>query len=174
MAIDTISSVAFSRATWLSEDNPSDVSKVDIFVCQSQFSLQEYLGKNDVDSEDESTYTNREKLLTGLYTAYNLVCEKATENTVGENGNAATGNRILKRAKADVTEAEFQIPKASDGSSLLVNTDSLISKLKEEICNLARSMNITLPLCRDRDNICGPSDVGAAGFAFSCGSTGCC
>lgn len=173
MAINTISEVAFSRATWLDESNPSDATKVDIFVCQSMFSLQTPLNKTDVQVEDELQYTSKEKLLVGLYTAYNLVCEKATENVAGANGEAATGNKLLKRAKADVTEAEFGILKESDGANLSTGSEGLMNKLKEEICNLARDMGISLPLCRDRDYINGPSDAGALPFTSSCRSVGC-
>ena len=171
MAIDTISGVVYSRVPWLI--SPTDDTTVDTFVCQTQYMIQGPLGKTDAEVEDELTYTSREKLLTGLYTSYTMICDKALRNSGGEAGEKPSGNKILKRAKADVTEAEFMNVKASDGSSIVVNTKEIKMALRDEICNLASTMNVSLPLCHYRNEGLEPGDVGV-GFDFTCGLNDCC
>ena len=97
MGITSISSVVFSRLSWLDSSLQDDVDSVDVFICQSQYSLQTHLSKDDSEVEDEVSYSNREKLLTGLYTSYNLVCKKATENTAGIKGSQPSGNKVIKK-----------------------------------------------------------------------------
>lgn len=171
MSVGTIKEITYSRVPWLV--SPTDDAKVDTMVIQTMFILQGPLQKSDADVEVESTYTSREKLLTGLYSAYQFVLKKVMENTGGTGGNAPTGNKIVKKAKADVTEVEFEIPKASDGVTVTMSAEQLLIDLKEEICNLAATMNIILPLCRDRYAGLSPTDVGANGFIFGCGLTKC-
>lgn len=171
MAIGTINEIVYSRLPWLI--NPDDDVKVSTYVCQVQWTLQPYLNKPDSDVENELTYSNREKLLTGLYAAYNLVDEKIIENTAGKNGQKPTGNKFVKKAKADVTEVEFATPKADDGGVLIATAQQISDKLKSEICALAATMSIKLPLCSN-GVASTPSDVGAVGIVFSCGLNSCC
>lgn len=175
MGITTINGVVFSRVPWLNAALPADVTKVDTFVCQGQYELQKPLNKTDAEVEDESTYTNREKLLTGLYSSYLLTVDQAMKNTAGSSGGSSggSGNKILKRAKADVTEAEFMVPSADQGGTLIATASQLCAALKEEICNLAQTMDISLPLCRGRWKDLEPADVEAMGMRFSCGFSGC-
>jgi hypothetical protein len=170
MAITDISSVVYSRVPWLV--SPTDDTKVDTFICQTQYMLQGPLAKTDAEVEDEGTYDSREKLLTGLYTSYNLVCEKAMSNSGGSGGNAPAGNKVLKRAKADVTETEFSTLKSSD-ASVVATAKEMKFALRDEICNLAQTMSISLPLCAYKNEGLEPGDVGV-GFDFTCGLIDCC
>jgi hypothetical protein len=173
MAIGTINDVVFSRVTWLTSTDTDDIAKVDTFVGQTQYYLQAYLLKSDVDTEDEGTYTSKERLLTGLMTSYTLVTNKIMENTGGVNGSAPTPAKVLKKAKADVTEAEFEVLKAEDGGFLIATATQIQDALKGEICQLAISMNIRLPLC-GTPLLTSPNDAGALPFLFTCGNTNCC
>jgi len=84
------------------------------------------------------------------------------------NNTGATGNKILKRAKADVTEAEFMIPKASDGALLNMSTSEICKKLLKEICSISELLKIEHPLCN-----LGTSDEVYVPFKFSCGFNDC-
>ena len=66
------------------------------------------------------------------------------------------------------------MPKESDGGTVVTSTKSLKASLKSEICELASTMGLSLPLCKDFNGNLNPEDVGVVGFGFTCGLTGCC
>ena len=49
--------------------------------------------------------------------------------SAGVEGNKPTGNKVIKKAKADVTEAEFMMPKESDGGTLIATAKQLAESL---------------------------------------------
>ena len=166
MAINSISEVVYSRVPWLA--SPADDVKVNGYISQTQIMLQIPLSKDDSVVFDESTYTQQELLLTGLYASYSLVENKAMQSSA--NSGNQQGNKIVKKAKADVTEVEFEI--LNKNNSFFVDAKTLMESLAEEICNLATTMKINLPLCRDRYKGYQPADVGV-NFITSCGFRSC-
>jgi len=126
------------------------------WICMSQWELQSYLGIADVDVEDESKYTNRQNILVAHHTAYKMLCERVLLNMEGNTDDSVVpNNKTLKRAKADVTEVEFQVGKASDGSKLLMTAAQLKDDIQKKTCHLAWSLDISLPLCADIDSRAG-------------------
>jgi hypothetical protein len=125
-------------------DDPKIVTQIEI----SQTDLQIYLNKSDSDVYDESTYTALEKLLVGRYSAYYLLINKSLANLGGVNGGEP--NEVIKKAKADVVEVEFQ-SKTKD-NSLVLDTEMLTEQLRKLVCDTASTLNkqgyqIRLPMC---------------------------
>jgi hypothetical protein len=60
---------------------------------------------------------------------------------------AGAGAKRIKKAKADVVEAEFDYAKSSDGTTLTSQTSSIVSDLKSKICAYAATLQINLPMC---------------------------
>jgi hypothetical protein len=112
--------------------------------------MQPYLKKLDSEVEDEINYTNTQKLLIAYFTAYNVNNREALINIAGQNGNAPTLSRLIKKAKADVTEAEFESP--SSENSFILSVEKIASELKMLVCQTARSLGIRLPMCAN-DNL---------------------
>lgn len=126
--------------------------KVQRVVKEVQYTLQIHLDKTDLEVEDELSYSAQERILIGVYAAFLLLKNKAISTLAGdvETGEAAS-SKTLKKAKADAVEAEFQVIKASDGSTIAINTKELLGELKSEICQTARLLAIRLPICGDCD-----------------------
>lgn len=126
--------------------------KVQRVIKEVQYTLQNHLDKTDLEVEDEPSYSAQERILIGVYAAFLLLKNKALSTLAGdaETGETAS-SKTLKKAKADTVEAEFQVIKASDGSSVAINTEKLLEELKSEICQTAKLLLINLPICGDCD-----------------------
>lgn len=147
MALPSVLEIVKKELPYLTSNDDVDISTS---ICLSQWELQVYLNKEDIDVETESSYTNRENILVGYFTAYNMICQKVLLNMEGniETGTS-TSNKVLKRAKADAVEAEFTVGKASDGTQLLMTAESIKNGLAKKTCQIAASLNITLPMCEE-------------------------
>lgn len=108
--------------------------------------MQNQTGKADNQVEPEANYKPLENILFADMVCYQLVKTKAIQNMAG-NGTTAGGTKILKRAKADVTEAEFVITKAEDGSLIQIDTTTFLKDLLAEICAEAQVLNYNVPWC---------------------------
>lgn len=128
----------------------SDDASISTCICVSQWELQPYIGLDDTDTEDESKYSNRQNILVAYYTAYGMICKKVLLNMEGNTESGiAINNKTLKKAKADVVEAEFTVGKASDGSKLLMTAEKIKEGLAKKTCQVAASLGITLPMCEE-------------------------
>ena len=143
MALKPILDLVKNRLPFLSA---SDDVLVNDFITETYYYLQSYLAKPDADVETEASYTGLQRMLIADMTAYDLVKRKAIQTTGGTAG-AAPETKILKRAKADVTEAEFVVTTARDGSLIQISTTDFLATLKEAICHKASALLLTLPLC---------------------------
>lgn len=137
--LDTV----YEKAPFLT--SPTDDAKVGKEVERSQIFLQDYLKKTDLQVYIESEYTEKEKLLVAYLTAYNLTTNKATANLTGESGQSPTINRVVKSAKADVVDTEFESP--SGANSFMLSMQEIASNLKDLVCDTAAALGITLPMC---------------------------
>lgn len=170
--ITNTSEVVFSKVPWLDPNNATDIQSVDKNICFTRIELQKVLGKSDSDVQLEAAYNQQEKLLIGCYTSYKMVAAKARENVGGSTGGTSTGgNKILKKAKADVTEAEFTVPTKQQGGTLIDDIDGILAALKEETCSIASICGISLPICIGNDPEAAYAPVSPR---MSCGLTGCC
>lgn len=129
-------------------DDPKITQQIEI----SETDLQIYLNKSDSDVYDESAYTPLEKLLVGRYSAYYLLINKSLANLGGVNG--VEPNEVVKKAKADVVEVEFQ--SKTKENSLVLDTETLTEQLRKSVCDTASTLNkqgyqIRLPMCNSKD-----------------------
>ena len=132
--------------------SPIDDPKIETQIEISQTDLQVYLNKSDSDVYNENTYTPLEKLLVGRYSAYYLLINKTLANLGGLEGQDP--NEVVKKAKADVVEVEFQ--SKTKENSLVLDTEMLTEKLRKSVCDTASTLNkqgyqIRLPMCNSKD-----------------------
>lgn len=143
MALGTINELVKERLPYLTADNDSTIAS---FLTEAFYFFQTDFEKLDADVEDETKYTNLQRSFLADYVAYLLISKKSIETSGGTGGAAGTGT-LLKRAKADVTEAEFMQVKASDGTLIMMSTKDLMHQLKVQLCSKAAKLNISLWLC---------------------------
>lgn len=80
--------------------------------------------------------------------------------------SAGAGAKRIKKAKADVVEAEFDYAKASDGGTLTTKSDTIMGTLKNKICEYAATLQVRLPMC----DCIGESEI-MTFKAYVCGDT---
>jgi len=100
--------------------------------------------------EDDSSYTGLKRVLVAEITAYNIVTRKIMVEMGGVNGSEASAGKRLKKAKADVVEAEFEYAKANDGGVLATDMNSLATELRNNVWNYAIGLGWYLPDCPKR------------------------
>lgn len=147
-----INEIIANKLPFLNLENPNVLGSVNLSKTEILYLLEPFLNK--ATAEDESLYTEREKILVATYTAYNLLITKTISTVAGDinvNAGAVSGNKILTKAKADVVESEFDIIKSSDGANISMDTKSLLATLKDQLCSLANSMNIGIAICNCDD-----------------------
>lgn len=149
-----INELIANKLPFINIEDDNVLGKVNLSKTEVLYLLEPYLNK--ADTEDETLYTNREKILVATYTAYNLLFTKAISTVAGDitvNSGAVGGNKVLTKAKADVVETEFDIIKAADGANISMTGEMLLSTLKDQLCTLANSMDIPISLCNCNDLI---------------------
>lgn len=114
---------------------------------QMCYLMQSQTGKPDADVEAEANYKALENMLFAAMVAYQLVKSKVIQNMAGDGTTGGTAAKTLKKGKADVTEAEFVVVKASDGALIQMETSKFLEDLLLEICTWGRSMGYAVPWC---------------------------
>jgi len=148
MALKPIVEMVRERLPWLtSADDPTIQAAL-----EEQFVvLQPWTKFDDADSEDEGNYSKMQRLLLKELTAYQMLVLKAAQTTGGTAGGGAAaggaGGRVVKRVKVDVVETEFESVKLSDGTSIALNTSSLLDEIRKAACGYARTLGYELALC---------------------------
>lgn len=94
---------------------------------------------------DEANYTNLQKSFLAELTAYELLKSEVLKNSGGVAGASPTGNKAIKKAKADVVEAEFEYLKP--GTNLTEETSVIMGTLKKSICEKAFKLEVPLAMC---------------------------
>ena len=148
MALKTLPELIRERLPFLTDTEYADL--VPSWILQVVYELQEPLGKpiETVESvEDPLVYSPLEKLLLADYTAHALLGRETLRAVAGTAGVAAPVQKVLKKAKADVAEAEFEILKPADAGGLKLSATDLMGTLKAAACRKARQLKVTLPLC---------------------------
>lgn len=121
------------------------IERVRIQMC---YIMQNQTQKSDLEVEAEANYRGVENIMFSLMVAYQLVKSKAVQTMGGDGSSTSSGGaKILKKAKADVTEAEFIISKAEDGSLIQIPAEKFLMDLLNEMCTFARSLNYIIPWC---------------------------
>ncbi|WP_375560281.1 hypothetical protein ACE193_21625 [Bernardetia sp. OM2101] len=146
----TIKDIIQNRLPFVDITNTVIDSRLDKIIMEVQWTLQSPLKKEDADVEIELNYNQQEIILIGVYSAYLALFRKAIITLAGDTETSEEASaKTLKKAKADVVEAEFHINKASDGSTIQLDTKTLLASLKKEICDTAALLDISLVICDD-------------------------
>lgn len=138
---------------------------IDDFRIEQSYYLSTYVtlsisgDPTDAEIEDEANWTGKNKILLANVTAYQLLVKKIVETIGGsESSSTGSGTKMIKSAKADVVEAEFEYAKADDGRTLAMKVTSLISTLENEICRMSQALGFYLPgYCKDIPEVIPPS-----------------
>lgn len=122
-------------------------TKIESYKLQMYYFLQKYLQVVDADVELDATYTGLKRMLVKELVVYNMIVEKAITTTGGSSSTSAPGEgtKRIKKAKADVVEAEFEYGKASDGTSIALEAEKLIPELKLNIFSYSRTLGFSIP-----------------------------
>lgn len=154
MPLKTIDEMVKNRLAFI----PSTEWQTDIddFRIEQSYYLSTYVdlgieNPTDTQIEDEANWTGRNKILLAEVVTYQLLVKKIVETMGGdENSSVGSGSKMIKSAKADVVEAEFEYAKADDGRTLATKVSSLIDELKENICRYSQALGFYLPgFCKD-------------------------
>lgn len=148
MAAPTFNQIVKDKLPYLGSDDDVLIGN---YIKEVQYKLQDDLEKTNLQVEDENEYSNKEKYLVGTYSAYNLLKQQSLK-TIGGTGDTGSGStapntKQIKKAKADVVEAEFQQIKSSDGSNIAMNTKDLLEQLRIDVCCWAKELNVVLSIC---------------------------
>ena len=146
MALGTVLDLVKVRLPFLPVGSSMDAT-IESFKTDRYYFLNKWTKIDSADIEDDSKYDGVLRLLVVRLVCYDLLGRKVVENVGGVNGNAPNANKRLKKGKADVVEAEFDYAKASDGTTLSMDTEKIMSDLKSEICQYASVLSYRLPMC---------------------------
>lgn len=146
MAIGTVLELVKERLPFIPNDGTYD-ARINSLKLEVYYAIQHCTGIADADVEDDTKYTGLTRYLVVRYVCYLLIYNKIIEVLGGVGGAAPSGNKRIKKGKADVVEAEFDYAKASDGSTLSMEATSLIANLLKEMCGYAKTLKCSLPMC---------------------------
>jgi len=117
-------------------------------MIQVMYYLQPYLKKTDEKVEEEDEYKPLERILISWLVSYNLLQNKSIELA---GGNSSTGeevnNSFLKKAKADVVEAEFEQLDKKKTVTLAQDTEIMAANMLKQACAVSRTLGININLC---------------------------
>lgn len=136
-------------------------TKVGDFQLEQQYYLDTFLQKGEKDPvedvEDEANWKGMERILLAEITAYQLLTVEIIKTLGGDaesNTSVGAASKMIKSAKADVVEAEFEYAKADDGRTLALKAKELIPELKANVCRYGQSLGFYLPgYCDDIPDI---------------------
>lgn len=127
-------------------------TKINSRITQVQYFLQKYFKISDADIEDESKYTGLQNILVAKISAYELLNTKSVELAAGDATAGTTPETtFLKKAQADVVEAEFDQFDVKKSATLAKSAAQLMADLLTEICSIAQTLGISLPYCAQID-----------------------
>lgn len=141
----TIHQSVYNRIPYLVVDNNND-GIIDAFTAEIMGELYKPFGIEEDDMLDDTKYNILQKALVADLVSIQLITRRVLVNSEGDGVNAATGNKVLKRAKAGEAETEFHGLKASDGVKLLASAESIKSGLMSDAMRRARSLGFILDL----------------------------
>ncbi len=125
-------------------------TKIETYKHEQMYYLNEFLIISETGDEtvieDEANWIGMKRLLLAEITTYQLIINKVISTTGGAAGETTgSGSKMIKKAKADVVDAEFEYAKADDGRTIAMKTEALLPELKANVCRYAKTLNINLP-----------------------------
>lgn len=148
----TIQKSVYNRIPYLVIETDND-DIIDAFTAEVMGEVYKVMEIPDTDILVESSYSILQKSLIADLVSVQLLKRRVLINAEGQSGEAATGNKVLKRAKAGEAETEFQGLKASDGVKLLASAESLIQMLMNDALRKARTLGFILDIKADGEFI---------------------
>ena len=127
---------------------------------QMTYLMQNQTLKIDAEVEAELNYKPLQNMLFAAMTSYQMVKNKVILTMAGNGTTITGGAKILNKAKADVTEASFEVTKAIDGALLQMSTEDFLNKLLMEICAMAQTLGYNCPWCIPITNVIPPFIIG--------------
>lgn len=154
MAIASVLTMVHQRLPFTAPAaNDATIESIRVQMC---YLMQSQTLKVDADVELESNYVPLQNMLFAAMVAYQMLNREIILTMGGDGTTVTTISRYLKKAKADVTEAEFgSIPLA-----LLEDPADFISKLLLEICSMAQILKYNCPWCTQVADIIPPFIIG--------------
>lgn len=146
MAIQSVQIMVKNRLAYLTVAQDTIIDQFRVEAC---YLLQTESEKADADVETEAGYKPLFNMLFADMVAYWLVKRKVIQNLAGDGTTSGTAAKTLKKAKADVVEAEFVVVKASDGALIQMETTEFLLDLLKDICAKSLALDIFNPLCYD-------------------------
>lgn len=148
MAVESVKNMVLADLPFLTD--AADATKIENYRVQMCWLMQSETGKEDVDVETEGEYSNLENMMFAAMVKFKIAERRVTENMEGnvtDSIAAGAGTKRLKRAKADVAEAEFEGTKASEGQRLQMLTKEWFIACIREICAYSGQLGYSNPLC---------------------------
>lgn len=113
-----------------------DNADITAFIEQAMLTMQCKFKFSDTDVLNEAMYNAKQKLIIAYLASCYLLIQKANKNVAGSGGNAPTGQKILKRAKAGTAEAEWETDK-NKLAAFITDLEKALGALVAKINNLA-------------------------------------
>ena len=118
--------------------------KISQFRNQAFYLMQCQTGKSDSDVENEDSYRPIERMMFADYVAYEMLKARIIKFSAGTGNKAGTGQKVLKKAKADVVESEFMYD-----DSFIMKAKEIMAECKESACTKARAAGYTFYFCNE-------------------------
>lgn len=168
MAIGTVNQMVKDRLPYLSDvANDPLIERKRIEVV---YIMQNQSGKDDASVELEASYKAVENIVFAAMIAWYLLQNKIMTTMAGTGAAGSVGGaKILSKAKADVTEADFILVKAEDGAMIQMKTTDYLDLIKNDVCSLTRVVGWINPICRAVIDII-PAFIMGADFPSNCES----
>lgn len=142
MPLGDIASMVKTRLMFLADDATAD-GKIASRLTEAFYLFQECMEKIDAEVEDESKYTNLQKIFFADYVAYVYLRDEIIRNA----GSARTEAATIKRAKADVVEVEYMTGKEREGLGLIKKANEISAELLSSLCATAKKINCCPAIC---------------------------
>lgn len=145
MAISSVLEMVHQRLPFTSPSaNDTIIESIRVQMC---YLMQGQTEKSDADVEPEANYKPLENMLFAAMVCYQMIRNKVILTMAGDGVSGSAAAKTLKKAVADVTEAEFTVVKATDGALLQMSTDVFLENLLNEICAMAQTLDYNCPWC---------------------------
>jgi hypothetical protein len=148
IAAPTLQKSVYNRIPFMVE-NDTNTELILSFAAEVMGELYKVFDISDADMLDDTKYSILQKSLIADLASIQILMRQSLLNGEGNGSNAAAGNKMLKRAKAGETEAEFAQLKASDGTKLLMTASQLAEKYMNDALRKARTMGFILDIKQD-------------------------
>lgn len=150
MAIAPILDQVYNNIPFLKKETATD-NLINEYMIEQMYYLQKSTEKTDAEVETEANYNSLQKMLIAAIVGHEIIVRRILVNAEGDStGTEQSSNKRIKKAKADVTEVEFDYAKAEDATNLVMKATKLLPEIDKKICRYAGQLGYYLPqFCGD-------------------------